>query len=73
MNLFRRKPKVLSPRTAEAAERWVNILLLRQRQVADWLGRKTAYWDKASKIIALCLFCLVFGGISLWLLLKTIL
>jgi len=45
----------------------------RQRKLADYLGRETAYWDRKSKIIALALFCLVFGGLSLLLLLKAIL
>lgn len=73
MKLFKRRQRPISPRAAELAERWTGTILLHQRMLADWLGRKTAYWDKASKIIALCLFCLLFGGISLWLILKTIL
>ena len=73
MSPFKRKGRPLSPRAAEVAERWVSALLFQQRKLADYLGRKTAYWDKASKLIALLLFCLVFGGISLWLILKTIL
>lgn len=34
------------------------------------LNRRTAYWNRSSKVIALAVFCLVFGGFSLWLLLK---
>jgi len=45
------------------AERW-------QRRAADYLGRKTQYWNKTSKIVGLALFCLVFGGASLYLLIK---
>ena len=73
MNLFKREQRQLSPRAAETAGRWTAWLLGRQRLAADWLSRKTAYWNKTSKIIALLSFCLVFGGISLWLILKTIL
>jgi len=39
-----------------------------QRRLAAYLERKTAYWDRRSKLIALFLFCLLFGGLSLWLL-----
>ena len=70
MKLFRRKERVLNPRVAELAERWVCCLLGHQRRVAAWLDRKTAYWNKASKICALSVFCLLFGGLSLWLILK---
>jgi hypothetical protein len=44
----------------------------RQRKFADYLSRKTQYWNRSSKLIALALFCLAFGGISLWLLLEAI-
>ncbi len=67
MKLFRRKQRPISPRAAEMAERWAAAILSRQRRIADWLYRKTAYWDKRSKLIALFLFCLVFGSLSLWL------
>jgi len=45
---------------------------MQQRKVAGYLGRKTQYWNRSSKLIALALFCLVFGGLSLLLLLKAI-
>lgn len=44
----------------------------KQRKAAEWLGRKTLYWNHSSKIIALTLFCLLFGGLCLLLLLKAI-
>jgi len=44
----------------------------RQRQFADYLGRKTQYWNRASKLIALMLFIGVFGGCCLLLILKAI-
>ncbi|HTD98375.1 MAG TPA: hypothetical protein VK668_03780 [Mucilaginibacter sp.] len=42
----------------------------RLRKVSGWLERKTAYWDRRSKLLALFLFCLVLGGLSLWLLMR---
>jgi hypothetical protein len=45
---------------------------MRQRQFAGYLGRKTQYWNKASKLTALMLFVLVFGGCCLLLILKAI-
>lgn len=45
---------------------------MRQRQFAEYLGRKTQYWNRASKLTALLLFVLVFGGCCLLLILKAI-
>ncbi len=50
-----------------------NAIIRRQLQVAAYLERKTQYWNKTSKITALVIFCLVFGGFSIYLLLKAIL
>jgi hypothetical protein len=44
----------------------------RQRQIADHLNRKTQYWNRASKLILFLIICLVFGGASLWLLIRAI-
>lgn len=44
----------------------------KQRKMADYLSRKTQYWNRTSKIIALVLFCLLFGGGCLLLLIKAI-
>lgn len=69
MKLFKKSKRKSTVRLRAAeqlaayGERW-------QRRTADYLGRKTAYWSRASKIIALALFCLVFGGASLYLLIK---
>jgi hypothetical protein len=57
-------------RSDALAERVAGRIVRVQRQVAAWLERKTQYWNKASKLIALYLFCLLFGGFSLWLLIK---
>ena len=49
-----------------------NLIAKRHRQAADYLGRKTQYWNRNSKIIALVIFCLIFGGSFLLLLIKAI-
>lgn len=43
---------------------------LRLRHIAAYLDRKTLYWNRGSKLIALVLFCLVFGSVCLWLLMR---
>jgi hypothetical protein len=42
----------------------------RLRQCAAYLDRKTLYWNRGSKLLALALFCLVFGSVCLWLLMR---
>lgn len=42
----------------------------RQRKVADYLGRRTQYWNRSSWLIALGLFILLFGGACLFLCIK---
>jgi len=42
-------------------------------RLADTLNRKTYYWNPTSKLLALLAFCLLFGGMSLYLFLKAIL
>lgn len=44
----------------------------KQRKAALYLGRRTQYWDRGSKLISLALFCLLFGGCCLWLILKAL-
>jgi hypothetical protein len=48
----------------------VAFLLSVQKRLAEGLNRRTAYWNKSSKLVALAVFCLVFGGVCLWLLVK---
>ena len=73
MGLFRkRKQKALTERQEKLAGQVAAAIIRRQTQAAGYLNRKTQYWNKSSKIIALLLFCLLFGGISLYLLLKAI-
>lgn len=45
----------------------------RQQRVAGYLFRKTQHWNRSSRIIALALFCLLFGGYCLWLILNAML
>jgi len=42
----------------------------RQQKIADYLGRKTQYWNRSSWLIALALFILLFGGCCLLLCIK---
>jgi hypothetical protein len=44
----------------------------KQRKAAGYLGRRTQHWNRASKLISLALFCLLFGGCCLWLILKAL-
>jgi hypothetical protein len=74
MGLFRKRNKrrALTDRQERLAGRVALAIVRRQTQVANYLNRKTAYWNRASKIIALLLFSLVFGGLSLYLLIKAL-
>ena len=71
MNLFRKR------KTGNRVESAFSVQVRRsveqkQRVAAAYLARKTQYWNRSSKIIALALFCLLFGGGCLLLLLKAI-
>lgn len=70
MGLFRKRSKsrALTARQEVLAGKVAAAIVNRQTRVANYLNRKTQYWNKSSKIIALALFSLVFGGISLYLL-----
>lgn len=71
MRLF--KKRKTSSATDDQA--WMKAGLLiaeKQRKAADYLSRKTQYWNRNSKIIALIIFCLLFGGACLLLLIKAI-
>ncbi len=73
MGLFKkRKRRPLTGRQERLAARVALAIVRRQTRVAGYLNRKTAYWNKSSKIIALVLFSLVFGGLSLYLLIKAL-
>lgn len=53
--------------TDHIATRIVDRILLRQQKIASYLNRKTQHWNKTSKLVALALFILLFGGASLGL------
>jgi len=52
------------------ATRIAGRIIRRQSQLATYLNRITQYWSKASKLTALFLFCLLFGGACLYLIIK---
>jgi hypothetical protein len=68
MSWFWRKRRMGLRRPTSLRLRLDELVEKRQRQLAAFLERKTAYWSRPSKLIALAVFCLLFGGLSLWLL-----
>lgn len=66
------KQKNLSPKATAFAERVANGIIRRQTRLADTLNRKTQHWNRASKIIALLLFCIAFGGLCFYFIIKSI-
>ena len=66
----RNKNRALTARQEKAAGRIAAALIRRQTQAAGYLNRKTQYWNGTSKLIALILFCLLFGGFCLYLLIS---
>lgn len=71
MRLFKRRKKERRP-DAEWLVNYRAWLDKRQRAFVDFLARKTQYWNRNSKIIALVLFILLFGGCCLLLFIKAI-
>lgn len=74
MGLFRKKSRhrALTPGQEALAGKVASAIVRKQTQVAGYLNRKTHHWNRASKLIALALFCLVFGGLSLYMLLNNL-
>jgi len=60
------KQKTLNARQTAFAERMAAGIIRRQTKVAGYLNRRTQHWNRTSKLIALALFILLFGGASLW-------
>ena len=54
------------------ASRIADKIIHRQTQFANYLNRKTQHWNKASKLTALTLFVLLFGGLSIYFIFKSI-
>ena len=69
MRLFKKR-KTGSAADSQALLRVRLMVTEKQRKVADYLDKKTLYWNRNSKIIALVIFCLLFGGACLLLLIK---
>lgn len=59
-------------KTDRVAKRIADKIIRRQTQFANYLNRKTQHWNRASKLTALILFVLLFGGLSIYLILKSI-
>jgi hypothetical protein len=67
------KKKVLGEGFASDTRFWSAVkggVESRLRRIAAYLDRKTLYWNRGSKLIALVLFCLVFGSMCLWLVMR---
>jgi len=73
MRLFKRKKASAAKHRENAlATQVAGYIHRRQTQVSGYLNRKTQYWNHASKLTALFLFCLLFGGFCLFTLIKAI-
>jgi len=72
MRLFKRKKGVAAYKESPLFIRIARIIQKRQLQVSGYLNRKTQYWNRTSKLTALLVFCVLFGGCCLLLLLKAI-
>lgn len=70
MKWFRRKRETVNREPNRALVQLVLGLERLQRRWADALGRKTQHWNRASKLIALGVFVLLFGGSCVWLVLR---
>ncbi|SEN05844.1 hypothetical protein SAMN05192574_102323 [Mucilaginibacter gossypiicola] len=59
--------------TSDALARHIADQIIRiQTRLANVLNRKTQHWNKTSKLIALAAFMIVFGGLSIYLIIKSI-
>ena len=54
------------------AIKMASAILSRQTKIATYLNRKTAYWNKTSKVLLLLAFCVAFGGLSIYFILKNL-
>jgi hypothetical protein len=73
MKLFSKRKRVMAARRDNPLFiRIADTVHRQQLQVSGYLNRKTQYWNRASKLTALFVFCVLFGGCCLLLLLKAI-
>ncbi|MFA6084658.1 hypothetical protein [Mucilaginibacter sp.] len=72
MNFFKRKKAAaINPKAEALAIRIADSIIGRQTRIAAYLNRKTQHWNRASKIVALLLFTLLFGAICLYFIIKS--
>ncbi|WP_299516619.1 hypothetical protein [Mucilaginibacter sp.] len=73
MKLFRKRNEVTAKHIDNPLViRIADTIHRHQTRVSGYLNRKTQYWNRASKLTALFLFCLLFGSCCLLLLIKAI-
>jgi hypothetical protein len=72
MRLFKKR-KARSVIESPLSVRFNRTIEQKQRKAARYLGCQTQHWNRGSKLISLALFCLLFGGCCLWLILKAVL
>lgn len=66
------KQRTLNPRQTAFAERIASGIIRRQTRMAAYLNHKTQHWNRSSKLIALLLFCVLFGGLCFYFIIKSI-
>jgi len=71
MRLFRKRSKSRSQQAIWLLRLGDNIERA-QHRTAQYLTRKTQYWNRSSWVVALALFILLFGGCCLLLCIKAI-
>jgi len=59
-------------KTDRLATRIAGRIICTQHRAANYLNRKTQHWNRASKLVALVLFALLFGSISIYFIFKSI-
>ena len=71
MSIFRRKKRDYSPNAL--AVKAISRLSALQTNTADWLNSRTIQFNRRQQLLFLVIICLLFGGGSLYLVLKAIL
>lgn len=68
MGLFwkRNKRRGLTTKQAHVAAQIASAIIGKQTRLANYLNRKTQYWNKASKLLMLALIALLLGGFSVY-------
>lgn len=69
MRFFKKRQKTGTSNTI--TKRMANYVERRQRKLADWLNHKMANSSRQELFFGLVIFCSVFGGYLLYLLLNT--